>query len=133
VDVHRAPVLIASPYAKRGIVDSTMYSSSGVLRTMELILGLPPMTQYDTAAVPMWAAFQGKPDLRPYVVRPAAVDIDQKNVASAYGARRSREMLLDVADSEDDHEYSEIIWKAVRGAHSAMPPRKVAAFVEGRE
>jgi YVTN family beta-propeller protein len=133
VDVHRAPVLIASPYAKRGIVDSTMYSSSGVLRTMELILGLPPMTQYDTAAVPMWAAFQGKPDLRPYVVRPAAVDIDQKNVASAYGARRSREMLLDVADSEDDHEYSEIIWKAVRGAHSTMPPRKVAAFVEGRE
>jgi YVTN family beta-propeller protein len=133
VDVHRAPVLIASPYAKRGMVDSTMYSSSSVLRTMELILGLPPMTQYDSAAVPMWAAFQSKADLRAYTVRPPNVDLDQKNLASAYGAERSRDMLLEVADSTDDREYNEILWKAVRGADSSMPARKVAAFVAPRE
>jgi len=133
VDVHRAPVFVASPYIRRGAVDSTMYSSSSVLRTMELILGLPPMTQYDSAAAPMWAAFQARLDLRPYTARPANVNIDEKNVATAYGAGRSAEMLLDVADSEDDREYGELIWKAVRGPASPLPPRKVAAFVDERQ
>jgi YVTN family beta-propeller protein len=133
VDVHRAPVLIASPYAKRGMVDGTMYSSSSVLHTMELILGLPPMTQYDSASVPMWAAFQAKPDVRGYTARAPNVDIEEKNLASAYGAKRSREMLLEVADSTDDREYNEIIWKAVRGPASPLPARKVAAFVESRD
>lgn len=133
VDVHRAPVLVASPYAKRGVVDSTMYSTSSVLRTMELILGLPPLTQYDAAAQPMWASFQSKPDLRPYRARPAQIDIDQKNLASAWGAERSRELTLEVADTSDDREYNEILWKAVRGPDATLPPRKVAAFVKARE
>jgi hypothetical protein len=125
--------MIASPYARRGIVDSTMYSSSSVLRTMELILGLPPLTQYDAAATPLWAAFQVAPDVRPYRARPANIDIDEKNRASAYGADRSRELLLDVADMADDREYNEIIWKAVRGAGSPLPPRRVAAFVKAKD
>ncbi len=133
VDVHRAPLMIASPYAKRGFVDSTMYSSSSVLRTMELILGLPPLTQYDAAAQPLWAAFQAKPDLRHYKARPANVDIDEKNHASAYGAERSREMPLEIADMADDREYNEIIWKAVKGADSPLPPRRVAAFVKAKD
>ncbi len=133
VDVHRAPAMIASPYAKRGMVDSTMYSTSSVLRTMELILGLPPLTQYDAAATPMWAAFRGTADERPYRVRPANIDIDEMNKATAYGADRSREMPLEVADVADDREYNEIIWKAVRGADSPVPPRKVAAFVKSRD
>jgi YVTN family beta-propeller protein len=132
VDVHRAPVFVASPYVRRGIVDSAMYSSSSVLRTMELILGLPPMTQYDSAAAPMWTAFQSRPDPRPFTARAASVNIEERNSASAYGAERSKEMLLDVADSEDDREYSELIWKAVRGQRSPLPPRKVAAFVDER-
>ena len=65
VDVHRSVALVVSPYTKRRYVDSTMYSSSSLLRTMELILGLPPMTQYDAAATPMWASFQAKP-ITPY-------------------------------------------------------------------
>ena len=133
VDVHRAPVLVASPYARRGMVDSTMYSTSSVLRTMELILGLPPLTQYDAAAQPMWASFQSRPDARPYRARPANIDIDEKNRASAWGAERSRELTLEVADTSDDREYNEIIWKAVRGADSPLPPRKIAAFVKARE
>jgi hypothetical protein len=133
VDVHRAPVLIASPYARRGFVDRTMYSTSSVLRTMELILGLPPMTQYDAAAEPMWAAFQAQADQRAYSAHPAGIDIDEKNRATAWGAQRSRELLLDVADSVEDREYNEIIWKAVRGAASPLPPRKIAAFVKARD
>ena len=66
VDAHRSIAFVASPYAKRGAVDSTMYSTSSMLRTMELILGLEPMTQFDAAATPMFNSFQAQPDLRPY-------------------------------------------------------------------
>ena len=68
VDAHRTVALAISPYIKRHTVDSTMYSTSSMLRTMELILGLEPMSQFDAAARPMFAAFGPKagPDrLRP--------------------------------------------------------------------
>ena len=57
VDAHRSVLLAISPFIRRGVVDSTLYTTSGVLRTMELILGLPPMSQYDAAATPMYHAF----------------------------------------------------------------------------
>jgi hypothetical protein len=132
VDIHRAPALVISPYSKRNHVDSTMYSTSSVLRTMELILGLPPLTQYDAAATPMWAAFQAKPDFTPYRALVPEVDLDEKNLATAYGAQRSIDLTLEVADTSDDSEYNEIIWKAIRGASSPLPPRRVAAFVMPR-
>src|SRR5213078_5416891 len=66
VDAHRSVALVISPYTKRGAVDSTMYSTSGMLRTMELILGLQPMSQFDAAATPMYQSFQNKPDLTAY-------------------------------------------------------------------
>jgi YVTN family beta-propeller protein len=133
VDVHRAPALVISPYTRRGFVDSTMYSSSSVVRTMELLLGLPPMTQYDAAAAPMWASFQPKPDLRPYAANPPGIDIDEKNPSTALGAARSLELTLEQADTSDDREYNEIIWKAVKGADAELPPRRVAAFVRARK
>ena len=61
VDAHRSPVYIAGPYVKRNFVDHTPYTTSGVLRTIELILGLPPMSQYDAAATPMWRSFTEYP------------------------------------------------------------------------
>ena len=61
VDSHRSPALVISPYVRRGAIDSTMYNQTSVLRTMELILGLRPMTQFDAASRPMWAAFQLSP------------------------------------------------------------------------
>ncbi len=61
VDSHRSPAFVISPFTKRGAVDSTLYTTSGMLRTMELILGLPPMSQYDAAATPMYNAFQTTP------------------------------------------------------------------------
>ena len=66
VDAHRTTAFVISPYTKRGAVDSTMYSTSSMLRTMELILGLKPMSQFDAAATPMFNSFQATPDLRPY-------------------------------------------------------------------
>ena len=67
VDPHRSPAFVLSPYTRRGAVDSTHYTTVSALRTMELILGLRPMTQFDAGATPMSASFAARPDPRPYV------------------------------------------------------------------
>ncbi len=66
VDAHRTAGLVISPYVRREKVDSTLYSTSSMLRTMELLLGLPPMSQYDAAATPMYMTFGANPDLTPF-------------------------------------------------------------------
>jgi DNA-binding beta-propeller fold protein YncE len=129
VDSHRSIALVVSPFARRGALDSTLYTTSGVLRTMELILGLPPMSQYDSAATPMYAAFQARPDARQYVLRPARVPLDERNGADAWGAAASLAMNFDEADMTPEYELNEIIWKSVRGAASPMPPPVRAAFI----
>jgi hypothetical protein len=106
-----------------------MYCTCSVLRTMELILGLPPMSQFDAAATPMFNAFAEKPDLTSYSARPAQVPLDERNTETAYKARRSMELTLDVEDAAPDIEFNEIIWKAVKGEHSEMPPPVRSAFV----
>src|SRR5205807_3973818 len=66
VDAHRTVALVISPYTKHGQVDSNLYSTTSMLRTMELILGLAPMSQFDAAARPMYNAFQARADTRSY-------------------------------------------------------------------
>ncbi len=129
VDAHRTEALVISPWCKRGAVDSSMYSTSSMLRTMELILGLAPMSQYDAAARPMYASFAARLDGRPFACRPAGVDIGQMNAATAWGAGASRAMDFSREDAADDLALNEIIWKNVRGPESAMPPPVRAAFV----
>jgi hypothetical protein len=133
VDAHRSVALIASPWARRGAVDSTLYTTSGMLRTIELILGLPPMSQYDAAAKPMYAAFRSKPDPLPFVRRKARVSLDERNDAKAWGAKASLAMDLEEADRAPDRELNEIIWRSVRGEDSPMPPPVRAAFVRPLE
>lgn len=132
VDAHRTVAYAISPYVRRGVVDSTMYSTSSMLRTMELILGLDPMSQFDAAARPMWASFTGEPDLTPYKNRPARIDLNTLNTASAWGAEASEKLDLSREDAADDLVFNEIIWKAVKGADSPMPPPVRAAFVVAR-
>lgn len=132
VDCHRTVALVASPYMRRRAVDSTMYSTSSMLRTMELILGLPPLTQFDASATPMWAAFQAQPGPRPYDALPARVPLDEKNAVDAYGAARSMQLTLDEADTVDEAQYNEILWRAIKGRTAPLPPRNVAAFVLDR-
>lgn len=129
VDSHRSIALVVSPFARRGALDSTLYTTSGMLRTMELILGLPPMSQYDAAATPMYGAFQPTPDLAPYGARPARVPLDERNGAGAWGAAASMAMNFDEADMTPEYELNEIIWKSVKGAASPMPPPVRAAFI----
>ncbi len=129
VDAHRTVALVVSPYTKRGFVDSTMYSTSSMLRTMELILGLKPMSQFDAAARPMYQSFQAKADLRPYQHVVPAVDLKETNPATAWGAELSERFDLTKEDAADDLLFNEVIWRSVRGADSPMPAPVRAAFV----
>jgi YVTN family beta-propeller protein len=129
VDAHRSVLLVASPWARRGVVDSRQYTTSGVLRTIELILGLPPMSQYDAAARPLHAAFTDQPDPRPYRTRPARVPLDEWNGPDAPGAQASLRMNLAEADLAPERELNEILWRAAHGPEAVMPPPVRAAFV----
>jgi YVTN family beta-propeller protein len=129
VDAHRTVALAISPFIRRRSVDSTMYSTSSMLRTIELILGLEPMSQFDAAARPMFASFTNEPDFTPYVHRPARVDLNARNSRSAPMADVSRRLNLEIEDRADDLLFNEIIWKAVRGADADMPPPVRSAFI----
>jgi YVTN family beta-propeller protein len=130
VDAHRSVGLIISPYVRKGTVDSTMYTTSGFLRTMELILGIEPMTQYDAAATPAYAAFQMNPDFAPYNLKPARISLEEKNTAQSYGARESMAMNFEEVDRIPMNVMNEILWKSVKGANSKMPPPVRSAFIE---
>jgi YVTN family beta-propeller protein len=129
VDAHRTIAYAISPYIRRGTVDSTMYSTSSMLRTIELILGLAPMSQFDAAAMPMFASFQAAPDLTPYVARPVTVGLQERNTKTAWGGKASQRMDFTTEDAADDLALNEVIWKSVRGAASQMPAPRRAAFV----
>ena len=127
VDAHRTVALAISPYARRGATDSTMYSTTSMLRTMELILGLKPMSQFDAAATPMFASFQPALDPRPYEAAPANVNLDEKNPLTAWGG--NLKMNFAKEDAADENLLNQAVWKSVRGSASPMPAPVHAAFV----
>jgi hypothetical protein len=133
VDAHRVVALVASPYCKRGVVDSSFYSTTSMLRTMGLILGTKPLSQFDAAARPMYASFQSKPDLRPYIHEPARVDLNARNPDRAFGQDRTKEFRLEKEDQADDIAFNEVIWKSVMGEHSPIPAPVRAAFFMPRK
>jgi hypothetical protein len=127
VDAHRTVALVISPYTRRAAVDSTMYSTSSMLRTMELILGLRPMSQFDAAATPMFNSFQASADLRSYEALPANADLEERNSKLAWGS--DLEMDFTHEDAVDDLLLNETVWRSVHGASSDVPPPVRAAFV----
>lgn len=130
VDAHRSPAYVVGPYVKRHFVDHTPYTTTGILRTMELILGIPPMSQYDAAATPLWRCFTANPDFTAYTAVPAKTDITEKNMVWNELSKRSAQFDLSKEDRVPDLEFSEVIWKGVKGLHSVMPAPKRAAFVK---
>jgi YVTN family beta-propeller protein len=130
VDAHRTVGLVISPFTKRKYLDSTQYATVSMIRTMELILGLPPLSQYDAAARPMFASFTDTADLTPYAHAPAEIDLQAKNDKLAYGADRSLKMDFSEYDRIDDFELNEILWHAVMGKDAPEPPavRRAVAF-----
>jgi YVTN family beta-propeller protein len=130
VDAHRTVGLVVSPYTRRRALDSNQYSTVSMLRTIELILGLPPLSQFDAAARPMFASFTDTPDLTPYRNRLPQISLDTINDAQAYGAERSSRMDFSEYDKIDDFALNEILWRAVKGPDAPLPPavRRAIAY-----
>jgi YVTN family beta-propeller protein len=135
VDGRRTMGLVISPYVKRGIVDSTLYSTSSMIRSMELLLGLPPMSQYDAAAMPMYESFGTQPVVSPFNVIKPLIDVNAKNTKASYGASESNKMNFKELDRAPMHALNEIIWKSIKGADSALPPpvHRFRPLVDGSE
>src|SRR5262249_20325126 len=108
VDGHRTVGLVVSPYTKRKFVDHTNYNQTGMVKTIELMLGLPPMNHLDLSATAMRNCFQEKSDLTPYVCVPNKIPLDQVNPPlkklsgqALHWARKSLELNFDDADAAD--------------------------------
>ncbi len=132
VDAHRTAALVISPYAQRRALDSTFYTTVSMLRTMELILGLPPMSQYDAAATPMYASFTSQPDFAAYKSLPARIDLTARNPENAFGARTSLRLDFseyDLLTREDEDALNRALWHSIKGADVPYPaPVRSALF-----
>ena len=131
VDGKRTVALCISPYTKRKEVISVQYNQNSVLRTIELILGLSPMSQFDLVATPMTDCFTDKPDFTPFTALPNQIPLDQMNPKLSslkgkqlYWAKKSMAMPLEEVDKAEDEELNKIIWYSVRGYD--MPYPKIA-------
>jgi hypothetical protein len=123
VDSHRSVLLAISPYTRRGIIDSSFYNQSSVMRTMELILGLRPMTHFDAAGRPLTAAFAATAKPAPYQAEAPRISLTERNPPNSATAARSAHMNFLDPDQIDDDELNEILWLAVKNSPAPAPVR----------
>ena len=121
VDAHRSTAYVISPYTQTGKVDSTFYSSVSVLRTIEAIVGVPAMSQFDAAATPMTAAFTSTPNLQPFNVVAPQVSLTATNGPNAPLSGASARIDFSQPDQIPMHLMNRILWKSARGRYSRMP------------
>jgi YVTN family beta-propeller protein len=128
VDGHRTVGMVISPYTKRGEVVSTYYSQISMVRTIENVLGIPPMNQMDLNAAPMADCFTQKPDFTPYKALPNNIPLERLNPPlqslngqQLYWAKKSLEQDLDDLDRIDEDTFNRIIWHAVKGYDMPYP------------
>jgi YVTN family beta-propeller protein len=135
IDGHRTVALVVSPYTRRKLVDSTNYNQTSMVRTIELILGLPPMNQIDASATPMNSCFMEKADATPYSAVPNIIPLDRLNPAMAeikeararHWAEESVKMNLDEVDKADENTFNRVLWHAIRGRDDTYPDWAVTA------
>jgi YVTN family beta-propeller protein len=130
VDGHRTVGLVISPYTRRARVDHTQYTQVGMVKTIELTLGLPPMNQLDLAATPLRACFQAEADLKPFDARPNRIALDEMNPPvqklrgqQRYWAEKSLALDLEHADQADEETLNRILWHSVKGYETPYPKR----------
>ncbi len=114
VDCHRSVALVVSPYSRRGIVDHTHYTTSSFVRTIELILGLPPMTEFDDHATPLYRCFTDTPDLEAFNCQAPLVDLEARNPSKGSGAQESAALDFSDVDRADPAKLNAILWHALR-------------------
>jgi YVTN family beta-propeller protein len=130
VDAHRTVGLVVSPYTRRNTVDHTMYTTSSMVRTIELMLKLPPMTQYDAAATPMFDCFTTTADLRPYTLEKQRIDITARNPPNNPGAKKSAMLDWSDLDRADPDELNQILWAYYKPDVPMPPPVRSMVFVK---
>jgi YVTN family beta-propeller protein len=128
VDAHRSTTYVAGGFVKQGYVDHTMYSTSSALRTIELILGLPPMSQYDAAAEPMWRCFSNTASHPEFHSTANLVDLNLKNKEQSKFSRLSEKFDFSKEDRIPDAQFNEVVWAAIHGLDSPCPAPVRAAF-----
>lgn len=133
VDAHRTTAYVAGGFVKAGYVDHTAYSTSSMLRTMELILGMPPMTQFDAAATPMWRCFSKTGGHAPFTALPANVDLNEKNKVASIWQEKSELFNFAKEDAVPDMEFNFVLWHGLKGSHIPYPAPKRAAFLKLKE
>jgi YVTN family beta-propeller protein len=129
VSGYRTTAYCASPYTKRGAVVKTQYNTTSVLRTIEQILGLPPMNQFDATATPMFDCFSSSPDLRPFTSVPTNIPLDTMNppkekIADALLRRHailSGRLNFRQVDACPEDTLNRILWHAVKGSAAPYP------------
>jgi YVTN family beta-propeller protein len=130
VDAHRSPAYIAGGFVKRGFVDHTPYTTTSFLKTIEMILGLPPMSQYDAAANTTWRCFEKMANPAGFNAKPLQWDINEKNTRSSAMQRKSELFNFKKEDSINDHDFTEVLWKGIKGEDAIVPAPKRAAFLK---
>ena len=135
VDGHRTVAMAISPYSRRGHVDSTFYSTQSMVKTIELILGLPTMSLFDLIAHDMRNSFTNTPDLTPYKVEQPKQSLFERNppLTALRGpardaARASARMRFEVPDAAPSDRLNRILWHQVRGWDSPYPGTRRAVF-----
>jgi YVTN family beta-propeller protein len=121
VDAHRTTGFVISPYCRRGVVDSTLSTTASMIRTMELILGLPPLTQYDAGATPMFACFGEELQATPYTVLMPRVDLHAKNPENGPFSKPSARIDWREYDRVPEDELNRILWHLARGLDAPYP------------
>jgi DNA-binding beta-propeller fold protein YncE len=129
VSGYRTTAYCVSPYAKRGAVISSQYNTTSLLRTMQQILGLPPMNQFDASATPMFDCFQDQADWTPFQSVPNTVPLDQMNPGSMairdsllkQHAEWSDAMNFEQIDRAPEDRLNRVLWHAMRGSQAPYP------------
>jgi hypothetical protein len=122
---------VISPYCKRGFVDSTLYTTASMIRTMELILGLPPLTQYDAGATPMFNCFRKIAKLSAYHPLTPKVDLTARNTSKSPFALQSQQMDWSEYDRIPEDELNRILWFVTKGPDVPYPaPIHRAVFTQ---
>jgi YVTN family beta-propeller protein len=129
VSGYRTTAMVICPYAKRHTVVSTQYNTTSLLRTIELMLGLPPMNQMDATATPMFDCFTSTPDFTPFVPAPNQVALDEMNpnprrigdAALRKDALVSARLPLDKEDQCSEDVFNRILWRAMKGSQAPYP------------
>jgi YVTN family beta-propeller protein len=133
VDAHRSTLYVAGGFVKRQFVDHTMYSTASVLRTIEQILGLPPMSQYDAAAETLWRSFTDTPNSSTFKSVAPEIDLSERNTAMNEWQRKSESFDFRKEDSIPDDAFNEVLWYAIKGSATKCPAPRHAAFFKVSE